>query len=55
MVLFDEWLAVLGLGSVRGLDEPSAGRDAYMSWLLGGEWNKQVYNNYIFTARLLEC
>ena len=21
----------------------------------GGEWNKQVYNKYIFTARLLGC
>ena len=33
MVLFDEWLAVLGLErcSVRVLDEPSAGRDACMS------------------------
>ena len=31
MVLFCEWLAVLGLCSVRGLDEPSAGRDACMS------------------------
>ena len=30
MVLFDEWLAVLGLCSVRVLDEPSAGRDACM-------------------------
>ena len=28
MVLFDEWLAVLELCSVRVLDEPSAGRDA---------------------------
>ena len=31
MVLFDEWLAVLGLCSIRVLDEPSAGRDACMS------------------------
>ena len=31
MVMFDEWLAVLGLCSVRVLYEPSAGRDAYMS------------------------
>ena len=31
MVLFDEWLAVLGLCSVCVLDEPSAGRDACMS------------------------
>ena len=31
MVLFDEWLAVLGLCSVRVLDEPTAGRDACMS------------------------
>ena len=31
MVLFDEWLAVLGLCSVRVLDEPSAGRDACTS------------------------
>ena len=31
MFLFDEWLAVLGLCSVRVLDEPSAGRDACMS------------------------
>ena len=31
MVLFDEWLAVLGLCSVRTLDEPSAGRDSCMS------------------------
>ena len=31
MVLFDEWLAVLELCSVRVLDEPSAGRDACMS------------------------
>ena len=31
MVLFDEWLAVLGLCSVRVLDELSAGRDACMS------------------------
>ena len=42
MVLFDEWLAPLGLCSVRVLDEPSARRDACMSSLLGGEWNKQV-------------
>ena len=31
MVLFDEWLAVLRLCSVRVLDEPSAGRYACMS------------------------
>ena len=31
MILFDELLAVLGLCSVRVLDEPSAGRDACMS------------------------
>ena len=31
MVMFDEWLAVLGLCSVRVLDEPSAGRDACKS------------------------
>ena len=31
MVLFDEWLAVLGVCSVRVLDEPSAGRGACMS------------------------
>ena len=31
MVMFDEWLAVLGVCSVRVLDEPSAGRDACMS------------------------
>ena len=31
MVLFDEWLAVLGLYIVRRLDDPSAGRDACMS------------------------
>ena len=31
MILFDEWLAVLELCSVRVLDEPSAGRDACMS------------------------
>ena len=31
MVLFDEGLAVLGLCSVRDLDEPSAGRFACMS------------------------
>ena len=31
MDMFDEWLAVLGLCSVRVLDEPSAGRDACMS------------------------
>ena len=31
MVLFGEWLAVLGLCSVRVLDEPSAGRHACMS------------------------
>ena len=31
MVLFDEWLAVLGLCSVLVLDEPSARRDACMS------------------------
>ena len=30
MVLFDEWLAVLGLCSVRVLDEPSAGRRLYV-------------------------
>ena len=30
MVLFDEWLAVLGLCSVRVLDEPSAGRRLYL-------------------------
>ena len=34
--------------SVRLLDE-------CMSWLLGVEWNKQVNNKYIFTARLLGC
>ena len=31
MVPFDEWLGVLGLCSVRVLDEPPAGRDACMS------------------------
>ena len=31
MVLFDEWLGVLGLCSVRLLDDPSAGRYACMS------------------------
>ena len=31
MVLFDEWLAVLRLCSVRLLDDLSAGRDACMS------------------------
>ena len=31
MVLFDEWLAVLELCSVRVLDEPSAGQDACIS------------------------
>ena len=31
MVMFGEWLAVLGLCSVRVLDEPSAGRDACIS------------------------
>ena len=31
MVLFGEWLAVLGLCSVRVLDESSAGRHACMS------------------------
>ena len=31
MLLFDEWLAVLGLCSVRMLDDPSAGRYACMS------------------------
>ena len=55
MVLFDEWLAVLGLFSVRLQDDTSAGRYACMSRLLGGEWNKQVYNKYIFTVRLLGC
>ena len=30
-LLFDKWLAVLGLCSVRMLDEPSTGRDACMS------------------------
>ena len=30
MVLFDEWLAVLGLRSVRVLGEPSAGRRLYV-------------------------
>ena len=30
MVLFDEWLAVLGLCSVRVLDEPSAERRLYV-------------------------
>ena len=30
MVLFEEWLAVLGLCSVRVLDEPSAGRRLYV-------------------------
>ena len=43
MVLFDEWLAVLGLCSVRVLDDPTAGRDACMSWLLGGEWNSSKF------------
>ena len=55
MVLFDEWLGVLGLWSVRLLDDPSAGRYACMSRLLGGERDKHVYSKYIFTARLLEC
>ena len=31
MFLFDEWLAVLGLCSVRVLDEPTAGRYPCMS------------------------
>ena len=31
MALFDEWLAVLGLSSVRLLDDISAGRYACMS------------------------
>ena len=31
IVMFDEWLAVLGLCSDRVLDEPTAGRDACMS------------------------
>ena len=31
MVLFDEWLAVLGLCSVSLLDDLTAGRDACMS------------------------
>ena len=31
MVLFDEWLAVLELCSVRVLNEPTAGRDTCMS------------------------
>ena len=31
MVPFDEWLGVLGLCSVRVLDEPPAGRDACIS------------------------
>ena len=30
VVLFDEWLAVLGLCSVRVLDEPSTGRRLYV-------------------------
>ena len=30
MVLFDEWLGVVGLCSVRLLDDPSAGRYACM-------------------------
>ena len=30
MVPFDEWLAVLGLCTVRVLDEPSAGRRLYV-------------------------
>ena len=30
MVLFDEWLAVLVLCSVRVLDKPSAGRRLYV-------------------------
>ena len=34
---------------------PLQGGDACMSLLLGGEWNKQVNNKYIFTARLLGC
>ena len=55
MVLIDEWLAALGLCSVRLLDDTSAGRYPCMSWLLGGEWNKHVYNKYKFTARLLGC
>ena len=29
--------------------------DACMSGLLGSEWNKQVNNKYVFTARLLGC
>ena len=58
MVLFNEWfewLGVLGLWSVRLQDDLTAGRHACMSWLLGGEWNKHVYNKYTFTARLLGC
>ena len=31
IVMFDEWLAVFGLCSVRVLDEPTAGRDTCMS------------------------
>ena len=31
MVLFDEWLAVLGLCCIRVLDDLTAGRDACMS------------------------
>ena len=31
------------------------GGGACRSWLLGGEWNKQVNNKYNFTARLLGC
>ena len=31
------------------------GGDACMSCLLGGRWNKQVNNKYIFMARLLGC
>ena len=53
MVLFGEWYKCQcrSLGALWCISlqvDKSA-------WLLGGEWNKQVYNKYTFTARLLGC
>ena len=53
LVVSDEVVFVCRTTSLQ--DDPSAGRYACMSCLLGGGWNKHVYNIYTFTARLLGC
>ena len=52
MIMFDECerrrlLCLGGLSCSLQDDTPEC--------LLGGEWNKPVYNKYTFTARLLGC